>query len=157
MRWRDVAREDNAFAFEDMRFYNRIKLCLCMILCGRNPAFDGFNPLQGTCNLRSVFGAFEHADVSVACRKQLFGECVCFEHWAIPYSISIYEAALMLLAGLWLLELWAGGLSLLSPQELAGVGRVAEPKHGLFILPCLCVLPSEKTWKQKESEWVLKN
>ncbi len=65
-----------------MCFCNRIKLSLCMILCDHNPAFDGFNPLQGACNLRSVFGAFEHVDVSVACRKQLFGECVCvcFEH-----------------------------------------------------------------------------
>ncbi len=40
--------------------------------------------------LRSVFGAFEHADVSVACRKQLFGECVCVlstEPFLIP---SVY-------------------------------------------------------------------
>ncbi len=61
-----------------------------MILCDRNPEFDGFNPLQGACNLRSVFGAFEHADVSVACRKQLFGECVCVlstEPFLIP---SVY-------------------------------------------------------------------
>lgn len=84
-------------------------------------------------------------------------ECVCVcEHWAIPYSISIYGAALILFAGLWLLELWAGGLSLLSPQELDGVGGLPESKHGLFILTCLCVRPGEKTWKQRESEWVLK-
>ncbi len=141
-----------------MCFYNRIKLCLCMILCDRNPAFDGFNPLQGARNFEvCVWSVWACWCICSLSKAAVWWMRVCFEHWAIPYSISIYGAALMLLAGLWLLELWAGGLSLLSLQELAGVGRVAEPKHGLFILPCLCVRPSEKTWKQKESEWVLKN
>lgn len=38
----------------------------------------------------------------------------------------------------------------------AGVGGLPESKHGLFILTCLCIRPGEKTWKQRESEWVLK-
>lgn len=142
-----------AFAFQSIRFYNQIKLCcLCIILCGRNPIFDRFHPLWGTCNLRPVFRVFDCTDVSVGWQVQLLCECVCVcEHWTIPYSISIYGAALMLFAGLWLLELWAGGLSLLSPQELARVCGLLESKHGLFILTYLCIRPGEKTWKQKES------
>lgn len=77
-----VAWGEIAFAFDSMRFYNRIKLRLCIILCGHSQ-FDRFHPLWGPCNLWPVFRV--HLCFCRLADAAALWKCVCL--WALSHSL----------------------------------------------------------------------